>query len=52
MVSELVLTDIRDQHAQLERERDLQGRAGRPVDDTEGVPAVLERRAPGFTGRV
>ena len=37
--------------AQLDLERDLQRRAGRTPDFTEGVAAFLEKRPPTFTGR-
>ncbi|WP_349360921.1 2-(1,2-epoxy-1,2-dihydrophenyl)acetyl-CoA isomerase PaaG [Stappia sp.] len=37
--------------AQLDLERDLQGRAGRSPDYREGVSAFLAKRAPVFTGR-
>lgn len=37
--------------AQLDLERDLQRRAGRTPDFTEGVAAFLEKRPPVFTGR-
>ena len=38
--------------AQLDLERDLQGRAGRTSDYAEGVSAFLEKRSPNFTGRL
>ncbi|QOZ27938.1 2-(1,2-epoxy-1,2-dihydrophenyl)acetyl-CoA isomerase PaaG [Bradyrhizobium sp. CCBAU 51753] len=37
--------------AQLELERDYQGRAGRTSDYAEGVTAFLDKRAPRFIGR-
>jgi len=36
---------------QLDLERDLQGRAGRTPDYSEGVAAFFEKRAPRFVGR-
>jgi 2-(1,2-epoxy-1,2-dihydrophenyl)acetyl-CoA isomerase len=38
--------------AQLELERDFQGRAGRSSDFAEGATAFLEKRVPRFVGRV
>ena len=37
--------------AQLDLERDLQGKAGRTPDYAEGVRAFFEKRTPNFTGR-
>lgn len=40
-----------DMDAQLAIEAELQGKAGRSADFTEGVTAFLQKRAPKFTGR-
>lgn len=43
--------EINDLDRQLDRERDLQGEAGRTPDYMEGVAAFFEKRAPRFVGR-
>lgn len=42
---------VNDLDAQLDLERDLQGRAGRSPDYREGVAAFMAKRPPVFTGR-
>ena len=43
--------ETNDLDAQLDLERDLQGRAGRTPDYREGVRAFMEKRQPVFSGR-